>query len=465
MPQIADGGRDVAGRKRPQFLIAPPDAPGVGRFAEECPPQGGFAAGHRACDADDLPRLGGEGQTGEDWHTVPIGEREVRNDQGSPCRNFQRGQGILLPHQGADSLPGDLRLLHGVKQLPGLGGFDSQLSIAGEKGHQSGNVPFSRQNVLSSQPENEQHADIGDDQIQRRQGGLPEICQHGGALVFMEGVLIAVFLRRFTAVNPVGHGIFCPVEGGSAERGGGLFVGGAGALDVALHKLGTDVGHRRENQAQQGKPPVVSQQHSRIARHGDTGIKKFRGEFPHSLGAVVHIADGLGQQFPCAFAFQSGLLLPHQVGKEYALHPAAGVVGKPPHIKALDKPCALHQQGDGDVGQHQIHHGGSGFAAVQNVCKALCQFSFKPGAGQQSQVIGKAGQGNQQQIHPFQSEIGGDFVRLKLPGCVFHGNPSLFDHYTKCDRENQSTAAGMQDNRMSYKCVNASTIECTRSRA
>ena len=43
----------------------------------------------------------------------------------------------------------------------------------------------------------------------------------------------------------------------------------------------------------------------------------------------------------------------------------------------------------------------------------------------------------------------GDFVRLKLPGCVFHGNPSLSGiHYTKCDRENQSTAAGAVSNGM-----------------
>ena len=426
MAQIPDGGRHLPRGQGRKFRLAKPHRTGIGCFTQEHPAQRRFAAGHRAGDADDVAGVGGEVQAGEDGH-IAIGKGEIFQGDVSGLRHLQGLQLLRLLHQRLDALPGDFGLLYGVEQLCHLGGFDHQLGKAGQEGGEGCNVPAAppgAQHIFCAEPQDEQHAGFGRCQIQRRQSRLPHIAAHGGLFVPVQRVLILFGAGVLTAVNAVGHGVPGTVQRGSAQGTSRLFVGRTGALHRLFHPCRAHIGKRREQQTEQGQPPVVHQQHDHIACQRHTGIKDLGGELAHPLYAVVHIRDGLGHQFTDAFFFQRRPALPHQIGIQDALHPAVDVVGKAADIKALDEPRRLHRQRDHDIGQHQHGHFCRRLAAAQNVGKALGQPALEPRRCQQADVIHKARQRDKGQRKPLCFEIEEHPVRAER-FILFHEQPHL----------------------------------------
>ena len=110
----------------PEAKLAP-----VGVLAQKDPAQCGFAAGHRAGDADDLPGPEGEGKTGKERGLSRIGKAEVLRLDGHRLSGRQLRQGLHRLHQGLDPPPGHLGLMNGVEQLGRLGGLARQLGKVG----------------------------------------------------------------------------------------------------------------------------------------------------------------------------------------------------------------------------------------------------------------------------------------------------------------------------------------------
>ena len=423
MAQIPDGGRHLPRGQGRKFRLAKPHRTGIGCFTQEHPAQRRFAAGHRAGDADDIAGVGGEVQAGEDGH-IAIGKGEIFQGDVSGLRHLQGLQLLRLLHQRLDALPGDFGLLYGVEQLCHLGGFDHQLGKAGQEGGECGNVPAAppgAQHIFCAEPQDEQHAGFGRCQIQRRQSRLPHIAAHGGLFVPVQRVLILFGAGVLTAVNAVGHGVPGTVQRGSAQGTSRLFVGRTGALHRLFHPCRAHIGKRREQQTEQGQPPVVHQQHDHIACQRHTGIKDLSGELAHALHAVVHIRDGLGHQLTGTLLLQCSPALPHQIGIQDAFHPAVDVVGKAPHIEPLDEPCRLHHQDGQDIGQHQQGHAGGGLAAAQNVGQALGQTALEPRRCQQADVVNKTRDRHEGQRQPLDPEIGKHPVRAEGLSRSFHG--------------------------------------------
>ena len=291
MAQITDGGSDLPRRQGRELSAAKLRRTLIGCFAQEHPAKGGFAAGHRAGDANDIAGAGGQAQAGEDGLPA-IGKGEVLQRDILCRRDVQRFQRFGLLHQRLDALPRDFRLLHGVEQLCHLGGLDHQLGETGQEGGEGCDVPCApagAQHVLCTEPQNEQHARIGRRQIQRRQGGLPHIIAHSGLFVGVQSILVFFHPGVLTAVNAVGDGVLGAVQRGSAQGTGGFFVGRTGPLHRLFHPRCTYIREGREQQAQQGQPPVVHQQHDHITHQRHAGIKNLGGELAHSFHAVVHV--------------------------------------------------------------------------------------------------------------------------------------------------------------------------------
>ena len=426
MAQVTNGGGDLPRGQGSKFRFAKFCRAAVGCLAQEHPAKGGFAAGHRAGDANDIAGVRRQAQAGKDG-SFAIGKGEVFQRHVLRRRDMQGFQLFRLLHQWLDALPRDLGFLHRVEQLCHLGGFDHQFREAGKEGGERRNVPCAparAEHIFSAEPQNEQHACLGRCQIQRRQSGLPHIVAHGCFFVGVQGFLVLFYAGILTAVNAVGHSIPGAVEGGSAQRTCCLFVRRTGALHRLFHPCRAHVGKRREQQAEQRQPPVVHQQHHSIAHQRHAGIKDLGGELAHPLYAVVHIRDGLGHQFTGAFFFQRRPALPHQIGIQDALHPAVDVVGKAADIKALDKARRLHRQRDHDIGQHQHGHFCRRLAAAQNVGKALGQPALEPRRCQQADVIHKARQRDKGQREPLCFEIGEHPVRAER-FILFHEQPHL----------------------------------------
>ena len=244
MAEIADRRRDLARRERGQFAPAEGHGAAVGLLAEEDAPERRLAAGHRAGDADDLAGTGSKRQPLEDGLAAFVGEGEIFEHDVLRRRSIERRERLGRFHQRLDALPGDLRAVHGVEELCGLGGFGRELQKTGEKRRERGDIPRAparAEYVFCAKPQDEEHAHIGQDEIKRRQRRLPDVCAHGGALVAIQRGLIARLLRFFAAVDAVGDGVFRAVERCGAERCGGLFTGCARALDDPFHRLGADV--------------------------------------------------------------------------------------------------------------------------------------------------------------------------------------------------------------------------------
>ena len=332
--------------------------------------------------------------------------------------------------------------MHRVEELGHLGGFDHQLGETGKEGGESGDIPVvpaGTQHILCAEPQDEEGPCLGCRQIKRRQRGLPHVVPHGSLFVKAQGLLVFFHPGLLAAVDAVGHGIPGTVQRGTAQGTGGLFIGHTGTLHRLFHPCRADIGHRSKKQAQDRQPPVVYQQHDRIARQRHTGVEHLRGELAHSLHAVVHIGDGLGHQLTGPLFFQRCPALPHQIGVQDAFHPAVDVVGEAAHIKAFDEARRLHQQCDRNVGQHQQRHLGSSLTAAQDIRQALGQPALEPRRGQQTDVIDKARKGHKEQWEPLHPEIGEDpvwaerfiffhgaFYLLRVFHSVYHGTKSIW---------------------------------------
>ena len=441
MAKIPNRGGDLARGQGGKLSAAKADRALIGRFAEEYAAKGGFSAGDRAGDADDIAGVGRQAQAGKD-RLFAIGEGEFFQRHILCRRDLQGIQLLGRFHQGSDALPGDFCLLHRVEELGHLGGFDHQLGETGKEGGEGGNIPAApagAQHILCAEPQDEEGPCLGCRQIKRRQSGLPHVVPHGSLFVKAQGLLVFFHPGLLAAVDAVGHGIPGTVQRGTAQDTGGLFIGRTGTLHRLFHPCRADIGHGSKKQAQDRQPPVVHQQHNRIARQRHTGVEHLRGELAHSLHAVVHIGDGLGHQLTGPLFFQRCPALPHQIGVQDALHPAVDVVGEAAHIKAFDEARRLHQQCDCNVVQHQQRHLGSSLTAAQDIRQALGQPALEPRRGQQTDVIDKARKGHKEQREPLHPEIGEDPVRaerfiffhgafylLRVFHSVYHGTKSIW---------------------------------------
>ena len=426
--EIPDGRGDLPRRERgklfrPEFCRA-----AVGRFAEKHAPECGLAAGDGTGDADDVAGARRDAQAGED-RLISVGKGEIFERHRFGCRDIQFRELLRLFHQRLDALPGYLRLLHGVEELCGLGGFDRQLRKAGEERSERRNVPgvpSGTENVFCAQPQYEQHARVGHGQIQRRQRRLLHIAAHGGGLAIFQRVLIPLRAGVLAAVDAVGHGVLRAVERGGAERASGLFIRRARALHRLFHPRGAYIGYRRKEQAEQREPPVVHEQHHHIADKRHAGIEDLGGEFPHALHAVVHVGDGFGHQLARALLFERRAALPHQTGVKDALHPAVDVVGKAADIKALDKPRRLHEKRDENIAEHERSHVRGTRIPAENIGETLGEPALVPRPGQKADVVYEPRERHEEQRQPFQPEIGADRVRAEALILILHRRtPSL----------------------------------------
>ena len=125
--------------------------------------KGGFSAGHRAGDPDNIPGGRLQADIPEDIRVAVVGKAEIFNGQAPGGGNLRGGQCLRLPHQRLNALPGNLGPLHCVKELGRLGGFHRQLAVAGQEGGKGGNVPDlppPAQHIPAAIPEDEHHAQI-----------------------------------------------------------------------------------------------------------------------------------------------------------------------------------------------------------------------------------------------------------------------------------------------------------------
>ena len=422
MAEITDRLRNLPRRKVLQLLPADAHRTAIGSFAQKHASQRRFTAGNRPGHADDLAGLRRKGQAGKDVLPALIGKGEVLRFHRLPGRDLQRRKLLRRFHQGLDALPGNFRALHRIEQLRRLGGFGRHFDKAGEKGRNRRDVPRAparAQHVFCAEPEDEQHAQVRHHKIQRRQRGLPDVRAHSGALIAAQRLFVALFPRVLAAVDAVGHGIARAVERRGAERGSGLFICRTRALHGLFHPLRADIGNRREDHAQQRQPPIVDEQHHRIAHQRNAGIKNLCGEFAHALRTVVHIGNGLGYPFSRAFVFQFRTAAADQVGIEHAFHATVDVVGKAPHIIPLDEARRLHQQRHGDIRPDQHRHGRGGLIAAQDIGQALCHSALEPRPGEQTNVVDESRQRHKSQRQPFQPEIRADAVRLEGSFLIF----------------------------------------------
>ena len=306
--------------------------------------------------------------------------------------------------------------MHRIEEFGHLGGFDRQLGKTGKEGGKRCNVPVAppcAQDIFAPEPQNEEHAGSGCRQVQRGQSGLPHIGAHRAFFILRQRFFIASGSEILTAVYAVGHGVLRAVQRVGAQRSGRFFVGRSRTLHRLFHQRRAEIGDGRKNQTESRQPPVVNEKHDGIAEQSHAGIKNFGGEFPHALRAVIHIGNGLGHQLSDPFFFQRRPAPAHQIPVKHAFHAPVDVIGKPPDIKALDKPGRLHGQRDGQIRKNQQGHGAGGAVLAKDVGKALRQPAFKPRSGQQTYIINQSGQGDKGQRQPFRAEIGADPARIE----------------------------------------------------
>ena len=104
VPQISHGRRDLAGGEGGKLGLPEFRRAAVGRFAEEHPPEGGLAAGHRPGNADDIPRMGRQAQPGEN-RLVAVGKGKILKGHVHRRRNGERLQRLRGLHQRLNALP------------------------------------------------------------------------------------------------------------------------------------------------------------------------------------------------------------------------------------------------------------------------------------------------------------------------------------------------------------------------
>ena len=425
MAQIPHHGSPLRLRHVPQLPSAEADAAGIGQLAEERLAQGGFAAGYRAGDADDLSGLRCKADVPEHLPAAGIGKAQIGYRQ---LRRRGGGQLRLLLHLFQQRLhppPGDLGLLDGVKELRRLGGLDGQLRKAGQKRREGGDVPAGPArpgHVFAAQPQNEHRAQHGHHLVQRRQGVLPQVCRRGLFLVVRKALAVGPVPVCLQAKHPVGHGAGDALQRGPVQPPRALLIHRRTPGDGLFHPLRQEERHRGEQSRQQRQPPVVDQQQHKVRRQRHAGVKHLRGEFPHSLHAGVHIGDGPGHQVARARPLQ---LLPggvEQIAVQHPLHAAIHIIGKAADVKALEIPGGLDERRHAHVQRRQIRHGGPLSRAAHDVQQALGQLALQHRAEGQTDVVHQSRHRHHRQRPRFRLEICQQPVRLPP---LAHASPSV----------------------------------------
>ena len=126
---------------------------------------------------------------------------------------------------------------------------------------------------------------------------MPHAVFDGGLFVGFQRPFVLFRSGVFTAVDPIGHGVFRTVKRCAAQRSGCFFIGCSRTLHRLFHPCGAKVRDRGEKQAEQGQTPVIKEEHDPIADHYHAGVENLGGELPHSFHAVIYVGYGLGHQF------------------------------------------------------------------------------------------------------------------------------------------------------------------------
>ena len=420
--KVTHDARPLFRRQVLQLRPAEPDAALVGRLTQEGPPEGGFPAGHRAGHPDDLPRLRREGDAAVNAGAVRVDKAQIRNFQRGRFGRLHGFPRFRLLHQGPDPLPRHLRLVDGVEQLGRTGGLHRQLGETGQKSGEGGDVPClpaGAQHVPAAGIQDEQHTGQRDRPVQRLHGGTPDVGLHRRALVGGQILLVGALPLFLAAVDPVGHGIGRPVQRGRTQPPRLDFECGPGALDNDLHFFGQQVGDGGEQDAQQGKPYIIVQQHPRIGGQSHAGIKDLGGELPHPLHAVVHIQDRLGHDAARRFLMQLLPAFMDQCAVEDLLHLAVDVVREFPDVEPLEIPRDLHHADGSRISCRQPEHLPEPGAAFQDQGKAARHLALEPRPCQKAQVVDEPRDGDRGQGAPFLPEIGEDAVGPEPLGGAF----------------------------------------------
>ncbi len=99
----------------------------------------------------------------------------------------------------------------------------------------------------------------------------------------------------------------------------------------------------------------------------------------------------------------------HKIAVEDFLHAPGGVVRKAAHVEALYKAAPLHEEDYEKVGENQAQHVGKGGVLPGDVEKTLRHLALIVGACQETDVVDKAGDGDDGQNWPLGGEIGSDY--------------------------------------------------------
>ena len=109
--------------------------------------------------------------------------------------------------------------MHRVEKLGRAGGFHRKPGKAGDKGSEGRDIPGRpalAQHIAPAEIQDEDQCCHGDNPVNGRQGGAPDIGPDGGALVGGKIFLVSGHTFRLAAEDPVGDRVGGAIEGGGA---------------------------------------------------------------------------------------------------------------------------------------------------------------------------------------------------------------------------------------------------------
>ena len=110
------------------------------------------------------------------------------------------------------------------------------------------------------------------------------------------------------------------------------------------------------------------------------------------------------------FLFQLCFSLVNQISVQDMFHAEVDIVAEPADVISLEVAGYLDQENGGYIDQHQIEHVGEEFTSGKDIQKTLCELTFKPGAGEQTDIIEQSSGGNNKKGFAFRMEIVADTV-------------------------------------------------------
>ena len=144
----------------------------------------------------------------------------------------------------------------------------------------------------------------------------------------------------------------------------------------------------------------------------DAGIEDFGRELPHAFGTGIDIGDGLGHQCAGSLGGKFGCRGVNEISVQDLLHAPVDVVRKISDIQAFDGTGALNERNHNDIRDGQLYHRGKSFTAAKDVIEHLGKLTFEPGTGEQTDIVDKAGNRDNEQREPLSPEVRGDMVRM-----------------------------------------------------